>query len=288
MAYEHPSLTLQPGDVLLMGHEGSPIARCLRILSDSPWNHAGIVGPDARSVIHCPGQDHPVVVQTALADLPSLLNKPGYGRICITAFRPADAAAGQRAAERAQAFHTQQPFTYSMGQNGILGTLLWAQQTMHSVDTVLGAVLEQLEEVTDDVLSEQASNCTEFVWQCFDDTGSEIEFDLPYYTRGDHERDAIDGIPQLTAPDAKAPGYKRHPHDTPLNRLIERIVRLGRRPAAEEVELAIDQQPPRARYLVPEGFDEDVIPDLLVPRDFAQAAGFTLVATWPPYPWPPQ
>lgn len=288
MAHDDSSVTLRPGDVLLMGHEGSPIARCVRILSDSPWNHAGIVGPDGLSVYHCPGQDDPVVLQTPVADLPHLLNKPGYGRICITAYRQADPEAGAGAAAQARTFHTGQPFDYSMGQNGILGALLWAQQSSHSVNVVLGAVLEQLEHVTDDVLSEHATNCTEFVWQCFDDVGLAIEFDGAYYTRGDDERDAIEGIPQALAPDAHAPGYKRHPHDTPLNRLIERIVRRGRRPAADEIALAIDEQPPNARYLVPETFDDDVIPDLLVPRDFAQASGFTQVAAWPADPWPPQ
>lgn len=288
MAHDDSAMTLQPGDVLLMGHQGSPIARCVRILSDSPWNHAGIVGPDGRHVIHCPGHEDPVVLKTPLTRLPRMLSKPGYGRICITAYRHEDTPSALLAAKQAHHFHIHQPFAYSMGQNGILGTLLWAQQNIHPVNVVLGAVLEQLEEVTDDVLSEHATNCTEFVWQCFDDTGTSIEFDEPYYTRGGHERDAIDGIPQAMAPDGPARRRERHPHDTPLNRMIERIVGIGRRPAAEEVARAIEEQPPTAQYLVPATLDEDVIPDLLLPRDFAEAAGFIRVATWPPDPWPPR
>jgi hypothetical protein len=70
--------------------------------------------------------------------------------------------------------------------------------------------------------------------------------------------------------------------------MIERIVGIGRRPAADEVARAIEEQPPTTQYLVPATLDEDVIPDLLLPRDFAEAAGFIRVATWPPDPWPPR
>lgn len=277
---------MKPGDVLLIGHEGSPIARSVRILSDSPWNHTGIVGPDGVTVYHCPGQDHPAVVETRIDELPQLLNKPGYGHICITVYRPTDTDGAGRAAAQARSFHEEQPFSYSMGQNGILGTLLWAQQTSHTVNTILGAVLEQLEGITEDVLSEGAINCTEFVWRCFDDTGGVIEFDLPYYQRGDDQRDPIEGIPQATAPDATDPGFTRHPHDTPMNRLIERIVRRSHRPAAADIDRAISERPPAVKYVVAQSLDDDVIPDLLVPRDFAQAAQFTQAAAWPADPWP--
>lgn len=279
-------MNLLPGDVLLIGHQGSPIARCVQILSDSPWNHAGIVGADGESVLHCPGQEHPVVVSTPIPELPGLLTKPGYGHICITGYRQPDPEVGFAAGERAQALLAEQPFDYSMGQNGILGTLLWAQQTSHAVGLVLGAVLEQLSEVTEDVISEKAINCTEFVWRSFDDAGYSIEFDVPYYLRGDDERDEIDGIPQGLAPDASAPGYKRHPHDTPVNRLVERIVKRGRRPAAAEIDAAIDERPPTSGYVGMRAFDDDVIADLLVPRDFAQAAQFTQVVAWPRDSWP--
>jgi hypothetical protein len=279
-------VNLLPGDVLLMGHQGSPIARCVRILSDSPWNHVGVVGPDGASVLHCPGQEDPVVVKTPVPDLPGLLNKPGYGSICITGYRHADHDVGYVAATRAQALFDEQPFEYSMGQNGILGALLWAQQTSHTVGLVLGAVLEQLAEVTEDVLSEKAINCTEFVWRCFDDMGYRIEFATPYYLRGDDERDQIDGIPQAMAPDSSAPGHQTHPHDTPVNRLVERIVRRGRRPPAAEIDEAIDERPPSSGYVGVRAPDDDVIPDLLVPRDFAQAAQFTQVVAWPRDSWP--
>lgn len=279
-------MKLLPGDVLLLGHEGSPVARCVRILSDSPWNHVAIVDADGASVYHCPGQQSPAVVQTPIPDLPGLLNKPGYGNICITGYRQSDPACGQAAAQRASALFAEQPFEYSMGQNGILGTLLWAQQSSHAVGTVLGAVLEQIADVTEDVISEKAINCTEFVWRCFDDTGYTIDFDLPYYLRSDDERDPIGGIPQAAAPSSSAPGYHRHPHDTPLNRLIERIVRHDRRPAVAEIDAAIDALPPRSGYVGVRAPDDDVIPDLLVPRDFAEAAQFTQVGAWPRDAWP--